>query len=1017
MIQGTSPASSGPAGAHFKGQVGAFYLLSLLVKVQPLGLPGASIDRVAFQRAAEGHPLDDVIVHGHNAQGEAAVLEIQVKRSMTFAPSDPIFREVVGQIAKLVRKQEFWNTRHELAIAISRTSRKTEGAYHDVLTWARQLGDSTTFMNAINRPGSANSDMRAFIQTFKAHLQEAGTANDNETVWSLLRRLHILVFDYTASDSICEELAKDRAVRALHPEEVSRANDLWSVLTELAIKVSAVGGDRTREGLIQDLRERSFRFSEDRHNHSALMALAEASRNALADIDDHVGGAMLTRPDRVAQVRAALEVGRYVEIRGDAGVGKSGILKHFAEQISSQAQTIVLSPNRTMPRGWLEMRSKIVFDGSAHDLLSNLASTGGVILFVDSLDLYEQESRLTVIDLVREAATVPGMSVVVTARRDFGDAEPSWLPAQVIDQLGRTEAVVIDELSEMETEELRYAAPDLKALLSDNHPARPVARNLYRLSRLASLPSDAPAVHTEVEMARQWWDFADGKKDHSHRDRARVLTALAKQSIFRSGPLDVRELPSLVVDELAGSETLRDLGNDRVIFRHDVLRDWAIANVLFSDPPIIHELSLDRPAPASLARGVELAARMAIECSSDSVVWESFLDDVSKDGYHGSWRRAALLALVRGEIGEKLLNRASTHLLENDARVIRDLIRIVMAVDVEPGTKWFAKLGFDPKLIPAQTNAPNGASWTRLILWLLALGDSLSASAIPDVVDLYLAWSTALLGHDPLTPRIVRQMFRWLIEVENALDIRRPEGERSRFNGQLPHNQLSDLASNLRTGFLAFCSRAPELASLYLRSLRAREDGENSLRGILKFRGTLAQAVPKELAEITAELLIPQPEEDKEEDERRDPFREAFGYHDTDFIPASPSQGPFLELLIHAPEDGLTLIRQLIDHAIEFHTDGKDWGQNAIRIFFLDGREITFPWIQSYSWSRDVGAGPIIATCALMALEAWGHQRIEAGEPVEKVVEDIVGPPNPPAAYLLVVVDLLIYLIGRSRER
>jgi hypothetical protein len=137
-----------------------------------------------------------------------------------------------------------------------------------------------------------------------------------------------------------------------------------------------------------------------------------------------VGGVMLTRHQRVAQVRVALDGGRYVEIRGDAGVGKSGVLKHFAEQISGEAQVIVLSPSRTVPRGWLARRFVIGFDGTARDLLSDIADDGSAVLFVDNLDFYDDEERLTVIDLLREAAKVPGMSVIVTARRDFGVAAP-----------------------------------------------------------------------------------------------------------------------------------------------------------------------------------------------------------------------------------------------------------------------------------------------------------------------------------------------------------------------------------------------------------------------------------------------------------------------------------------------------------------------------------------------------------------------------------------------------------------
>ena len=329
MSEATSPASSGPAGGHFEGQVGAAYLLTMLAGAEPRGLPGAILQRVEFQRAGEGYPLDDIIVHALDGSGKASTIEIQVKRSMTFAPSDAVFKKVVAQIAEASGRAGFWNNCHELGIAISRSSQKIDGPYQDVLTWARQLGDARTFFERIVRPGSANPAMRGFVETFKAHLGAAGAENDDETVWRLLGRLHIFVFDFTASGSVSEELAKERAVRVLHPEDGLRATDLWKSLTELAIDIAKSGGDRSRLQLIADLNERSFRLAGDRHNLPARRALAEASRNTLADIGDRVEGVMLTRQERVSAIHKALDEGRYVEIRGNAGVGKSGRTKAF----------------------------------------------------------------------------------------------------------------------------------------------------------------------------------------------------------------------------------------------------------------------------------------------------------------------------------------------------------------------------------------------------------------------------------------------------------------------------------------------------------------------------------------------------------------------------------------------------------------------------------------------------------------------------------------------------------------
>jgi hypothetical protein len=1007
----TNPASSGPAGSHFEGQVGAYYLLSMLTGAEPRGLPGAVIDHIELQRAAEGRALDDIIVYAHDARSDPGVLEIQVKRSITFAPGDPIFRAVVGQIVEASRRSDFWTSRYELAIATARTSRKIDGAYQDVLTWARQLTDAATFMARIVRAGSANDDMRTFVQTFKAHLHDAGSRDDDEMVWGVLRKLQILVFDFTAQGSASEELAKERAVRALHPDDTLRAGNLWT-LVELALQVAASGGDRTREGLIEDLRRQSFRLAGDWRYSSARAALAEASRNALADISDRVGEVMLTRHERIVAVHAALDSGRYIEIRGDAGVGKSGVLKHFAEQIATETPVIVLSPNRTIPNGWTAMRAVLGFDGTARDLLIDLAGGGGAILFVDSLDFFSDAERRTVVDLVREAVSIPGFAVIVTARSNFAVAEPNWLPSDALERLGRAEPILIGELSEVEVEEIRHAAPMLAPLLTDTHPARQVTRNLFRLARLASRQGDVPIPRTEVDMAEQWWQTADGQFDADHRDRARLLKALAEQALSRTEPLDVIDRPARAVDALVASESLRDLGNDRVAFRHDVLREWAIANLLYFEPTTIERLPLDRPASVASARGVELASRMILEHAINVTRWQSFVERLSREGTHGSWRRAALLALVRSEIGRELLTRAASLLLANSANMLRELIRTVMAVEVEPASKRFEAIGVDPSKIPATLNVPRGPSWHRLIAWLLSLGEAFPKSAIPDVVDLYKHGSLGTFGFDPLTPLLMQQVYRWLTEIEAAHQTYTFLGP---FGGEIDSDRIRSLESDLRTSFLLFSNRAPTLAKEYLQSLIQREHSEKIMRSILNFRGSLAQAAPEELAELTATALIPQPQPDSRRNRRR--LRELdrpFGFLDDEFLPESPAQGPFFELLTQAPQHGLSLIRRLVDHAISFHSGGRDYGVDAITITFSNG-DRTFPWKRSYIWSRE-SSGHYSVTSALMALEAWAHSRIEAGETFDKVLADVLGPPGSPAAYLLVAVDLLISHWPKSCE-
>ncbi len=244
--RGVSPASTGPAGSHFEAQVGASYLLAVLTGAEPRGLPGTIIDCVELQRAGEGRPLDDVSVHGHDATGVSATLEIQVKREITFAPSDEVFRDIVRQIAAATNRPDFWNSRYELAIATAKTSRNIAGPYQEVLRWARQLGSAASFINRINRPGTSSAAMRSLVTTFRTRLEQAGASHDDETVWRLLARLHILVFDFTAESSADETLARERAARALHADDAAHARTLWTIWFGMTVERAVTRRPRLR---------------------------------------------------------------------------------------------------------------------------------------------------------------------------------------------------------------------------------------------------------------------------------------------------------------------------------------------------------------------------------------------------------------------------------------------------------------------------------------------------------------------------------------------------------------------------------------------------------------------------------------------------------------------------------------------------------------------------------------------------------------------------------------------------
>lgn len=1008
-----SPAAAGPSGALLESHVGAQYLLPLLSGGEARGLPGVVVKQVSFQRAGLNHPMDDVIVTGNDRQGRPATLELQAKRTIAFTASDKIFADVVALACRVAAKSEFKARRYELAVAIARTSTKIEQHIQDVLKWAREYQDAQGFFGRLNQPGAAHQGMREFVAAFRGHMRAAGAEHDDAAVWQLLSRFQVLAFDFEQPGSVCAQLARERCALLLAPQDAGRAGELWDTLQQIALQVDAAGGDLDAPALRDRLTgERGYRLAGDRRLYVARERLAETAENTLATISSCVHGVAIDRGSRVAEALSALDQGRYLEIRGAGGVGKSGVLKDLAQRIGVESRIVVVAPHRLPGGGWPALAAQLGCELSAREFLTDLAGDGGGTLFVDGLDRFDDPSeRATVVDLIHAAAQVRGFRVVVTARSDFDADARAWLPAQALHDLGEASPSVIDELGYDEVAQLREADPALAALLRPGHPAEKLVRNLYRLDRLArGTVAEAAALFSEAQMARQWWTTGDSADRTGRLERCRVLRSLAVHSLTSSSPMDTSTVPAEAITVLTDSGSLRALSSVRIEPAHDVLRDWAIACLLHEEPEHFALIALDSPAPVRLVRGVELAARLHAELGSDETAWRALLDRVSVPGAHGSWRRAVLLALARSERAEELLNRCFAALAADDAKSLADLVRAAISVDSQPAAPLWAALGADTSKLTDDFVAPRGPAWFNLIVWSLAVVDQLPHAAVPQFVNLYNRWCCANGGRDLLSPLLVARLYAWLVEVD-AKNHPRASG----FNAWMAAKKAPGLSmttaqeSDLRTAFLMWCRLRPADAESYLKGGGTHPHWDALFRQLLRFVGTAPYAAPQAIVDLFLQALI---ERDDEED-RPSRMRDVFSAWDTEYFPASPARAPFLDLLQADKEQGLRLVRGVVTHAVRQRSRGGEPGDNRIEIPLPSGRR-SFPWCQTYMWSRSQDSS--IVASALMALEAWAHLRIERDEPVPAVIDDVLGPQESPAAYLLVAIDVMLSHWPKSRE-
>ena len=996
----SSPRSTGPAGPQFETKVGTHYALALLANTEPLGLPGAVVDRLEFQRGGQGHPLDDVIVRGATPQGEDRCLEVQVKRSMAFTENDANFQSVVDGI---VRARKIQSGRR-FAVAIERTTGVIENGVQEVLELAQQTIDAASFQKLLETPGRSNKDMRAFVTAFRALLAAKDETGD-DVLYDILRSFSVLTFDYARPNSMAEH--HDR-LRAQHLATEKSGADLYDSLFGLVLRADAIGGELNRDELVRKLNDLGVSVGAAPGLAVVRRHIEELSRHALQDIGITIKDCRLVREKPRRELEALLQAAEtqegVVEISGSSGVGKSGLLRTAIEAREAVSRILVLAPDRTPSGGWPAMRAVFGIKVAADELLSDLACDGGGYLCIDGLDRFRDSAqRKTVIDLLRAALRCPGVTVLFTARPGWEDEGAPWIGEDVLTHLSARGRMIVEGLDDDEAEALAKAAPQLAPLLRPDHPAKLLARNLLKLRLLVSTRLNKTEAISEAALAIDWQ--ASGAAGTGERTRGeihsrkRVLNAVANGIIDNAGLVDVSEQAAQAVAELIADEVLVEIHPDRVRFRHDLFTDWAVACVLFDDPGVIDRLGLGAPPPFWMARGFELACRMIAERSEDEA-WPKLLAHLEAEGAAPGWEGLALLALVRSERADALLGRHDAFLLEDEGRRAARLIRRFVASHTQSATSLFKEVLPEGVASPEKMTIPKGPEWMRLILWCLQRFGQLGATALSAAVDLFQNWLVlAAFGEKTVTPILLDRYADILVAA-----IERRDRPLPRYGESLPEIKYAvtgDARDTARLHLALWAMTSPGAAARYLNAVKDSKRPEEAMRQILEFPGQLPGAAPAEFVAAFLRAL----EDDEEEDEfRRKPAHRrsyAMSCVNNPFVLGRCGIDVFTEILQAAPATGVAFIRTLTESAC-----APEEGYPEFSVQFL-GETHRIGALFSYGWSRGRAPSAMLAK-ALAAMEHWAHRKLDGGETLDAVIGDIIAEGPIVGALWLLIIDLVL---------
>jgi hypothetical protein len=1004
-----SPEATGGVGYTFEDSVVASYLTSLLVEGGARGVSEATTDGVFLQRAALDEPLDDIIVEASDRYGQPAKLALQVKQSPTLssAETNTDFRDVISASWRTLEKKSFRKGRDRVGLAAAKIAQSTLHAARSSLEWARASISADDFFRRLETENFANKAQRRFVSDVQALLP--AEAQDKENLWQFLRHFVILVFDTLSAGASGSFDAIERLRNALPSKERHRAEELWVRLSQISRQASGAAGSFSRATLVEQL-SGAFDLSSLPSMRSDLLKVAEETRHALQGIRMDVSGLVIPRNSILDKINHIDDGKRFIQLAGEAGSGKSAVLRALAEEHTRNGFALVLTDKRLVGPGWPSLATHLRLETERlADLLFELATLGKPTLFIDGIDRLGNEARETISDIVTTLLDDPRLAdwrVVASTRSSHLEDLRIWLPPQLIEE-GKAHIVEIDGFDDNEAGILAERFPAMREVLFAEGQEKEFARRPFFAQVLAqrSVGADGtPDRFSEISLAQVWLEGPQGLHEKAFSiERRQALGSLAArcaQTTNRSGAvagISAKALTALI-QERAITEVA---GSGRYSFTHDIFLEWAMFGLCRQNGPDWQRTLAaagDRPG---LIRVVELLSQCEFE---SEVTWTTTQLALEQQEAWRHWSRVWLLAPFASPM---FFDRRDTiaGFLSEDHRLIRLLssFRVYKTMEnllvVHGAFELGEKTKFEKFRIADFLSWPRPVrNWRRLLIWLLSL--DWNEATVEDIVDTFDVWLNLFQDFpDKIKDRFAERLDQILIEwdAHNFWD-------RVKKNTPLGFHKAG-FGGKLRQAFLRSSLTNTDLLNHRLQAWTTERIDDKVQASVFAWSVRLASVVPEALADFSFKAFIDLLPSESAERSRGQMIGWSPGMNDWDSPginnysrhchPASPIQQPFAALFEHAPQEGLRLIRKLLSRTVVAWRElpQYDYHNREVPVPF----SVVFPWgtqtfwgdQRIYGWYRGLFSCDILGS-ALMALEDWAFSELEAGREADEIVRELI---------------------------
>jgi len=746
----TTRSTAGP-GFDFEDRVAALLLLRMLSGEALPAIEGAGY-QIQTQTEPLGWKLDDLLVTT-SSTGTPQHLAISCKSNVQVTRNG-LPPEFAGLVLQQWRNEggPFNRATDHIALATRGHNAAFEAAWSDIKQWCEGVDPAL----AVSRINASRKHRTVFDSLRNPAGYEA--ASDTEVI-EIVRRLHVLPFDFQLAQSSNNSKAIAQCRQLLASRSQEEAGNLWRDLIDAARDTRLGSGTLPLTELWARLRKKYAL-----HAHPDYAASWDALAQLTIDYRDSIqtelpAGYAVDRSDRRAELEALFKSTSVAVVLGDSGVGKSALVKDTLDERFADWNQVWLGPDELAAALRAVKRSSLSLSHPLPEIL-NATSYAHNVLVLDSAERFSATDLPAAKRLIEQIAASPEGAEESTWRIVIVSQPQSWgaMSQQV---LGLTLPKII-ALGALNAEQVRAALRSSATLrwLATHDETVAALTNLKTLSWVMSaggamgIDSGALASHTAV--ADHLWAF--WTKDRVDVQGLTMRLAQREASFERSFAISKLDPADATIFQNKPSELPLIIRRNRIEFEHDLAADWARFQHL-------KEIVDDVPAWAAYAANPLWAGALRMlgqyllrEKVGTETAWDQAFRAV-EGGQPPLAMDVLLDAICLDPEAERFLNERAEFLLANGGRWLDRLLRRFRHVASVPSVA--------PALLSAETSmglyleanyrALVIGRWPPMASFLARHGARVADLMLPSVSAVCEAW---LNGVPPLiggTPTLYRK--------------------------------------------------------------------------------------------------------------------------------------------------------------------------------------------------------------------------------------------------------------------